>query len=70
MNYIVLEIKTTSGVTTFVNPASYTSKNAGLSAYHSLCATASVSNVEHDTVILLNEKGLIVEKSCFVHSND
>lgn len=67
MNYAVLEIKTSSGTTTFVNPTAYTTKDTAEAEYHTLCATAAVSTVEVDTVVLIREDGIPIERECFKH---
>lgn len=67
MSYIVLEIKTTEGTTTFTNPSSYTTKDSAEQAYHTLCATAATSLVETDTVIMTKEDGIVVKRECYKH---
>lgn len=70
MNYVVLEIKTTSNVTTFTAPTAHTTKDSAEHTYHTLCATASTSAVETDTVLLMREDGVVMERECFKHTTN
>ena len=67
MNYTVLEIKTTSGTTSYIDPVAYPSKDTAENAYHSLCADASISNAENDTVLLIKEDGVVIKRENYKH---
>lgn len=67
MNYVVMEMKTTSGATTIVTPAPFTTRDSAENRYHTLCATASISSETVDCVVLMREDGIIIERECFKH---
>ena len=68
MNYVVTEIKTTSGTTTVVTPAAFTTRDNAENRYHTLCAAAAISNQAVDCVVLMREDGIMIERECFKHA--
>ena len=66
MNYIVLEMQTTGGVTaTLVN--SYSDLNEAKSKYHLILSAAAVSQVEVHAAVILNQTGFEITSEFFEH---
>lgn len=67
MNYIVIEMQTTSGVTaTIVN--SYNNYPQAEQKYHTVLAAAAVSTVPLHSAAMLTERGNLVKYECYDHT--
>lgn len=66
MSYIVIELQTTNGQTSNIVTA-YSDLAQAESAYHSILASAALSNVKYHTALVLNEQGMTIEQRCFEH---
>ena len=67
MNYIVIEIQTTGGVTGVVPPATYANEAEAKRAYHLAIAAAIVSAVEVHTIVLMTTEGQILAREVCRH---
>lgn len=66
MSYIVVELQTTNGQTSNIVTV-YSDLAHAESAYHSVLASAALSEVEYHTALILNEQGMTIEQRCFEH---
>lgn len=66
MSYIVIELQTTNGQTSNI-VTTYSDLAHAESAYHSILASAALSEVEYHTALILNEQGMTIEQRCFEH---
>ena len=62
--YIVTELQT-NGETTAVLNYTYTDKNIALQQYHTILASAAVSQVQVHTAMIVNEIGLVEYRETF-----
>lgn len=67
--YIVTELQT-NGETTAVLNHTYTDKNTALQQYHTILASAAVSQVEVHTAYIVNELGLVEYRESFDRRTD
>ena len=67
--YIVTELQTTGEVTAVLNDT-YTDKSLALQKYHTILASAAVSQVEVHTAYIVNELGLVEYRESFDHRTD
>lgn len=67
--YIVTELQT-NGETTVVLNYTYTDKNTALQQYHTILASAAVSQVEVHTAFIVNELGLVEYRESFDRRTD
>ena len=65
MNYIIIEMQTTSGSTAIVTPASYNDNISAEAAFLTKCAAARVSGLDVHSVSLLDEEGKVVARKCY-----
>ena len=63
MTYIVMEMQTNNGVTAIVPPVAFTNRNEAESRFHSILASAAISNVEEHAVAMLTGDGRLVRPS-------
>lgn len=67
--YIVTELQTTGEVTSVLNDT-YTDKSLALQKYHTILASAAVSQVEVHTAYIVNELGLVEYRESFDRRTD
>lgn len=65
MNYVIIEMQTTSGSTAIVTPASYNNTISAEAAFLTKCAAARVSGLDAHSVTLLDEEGKVVARKCY-----
>ena len=65
MNYVIIEMQTTSGSTAIVTPVSYDNNISAEAAFLTKCAAARVSGLDAHSVTLLNEEGAVVARKCY-----
>lgn len=64
--YIVIEMQTNGQTTAIINNA-YTDRNTAYQKFHTVLASAAVSNVEVHTAIIVNEFGVTEDRETFEH---
>lgn len=69
MNYIVVEFQTTNGITANI-VTSHDSLASAESKYHTVLASAAISNVNEHAAVLLTSEGFRVESKCYKHGVD
>lgn len=67
--YIVTELQT-NGETTAVLNYTYTDKNTALQQYHTILASAAVSQIEVHTAMIINEVGIVEYRESFDRRTD
>lgn len=67
--YIVTELQT-NGETTAILNYTYMDKNTALQQYHTILASAAVSQVEVHTAFIVNELGLVEYRESFDRRTD
>lgn len=65
MNYIIIEMQTTSGQTAIVTPVTYSDVIQAEAAFLMKCAAARVSGLDVHSVALLDEEGKVIARKCF-----
>ena len=66
MNYLVIELQTTGGVTSnIVNQ--FDNLPAAEQKFYLVCSSAVVSQVETHAVILMADTGCFIRNECFTH---
>lgn len=64
--YIIIELQTTKGKTANVVKTKESQEEA-MSMYHSILATAAISQVEYHTAIVIDEQGRYLARECYTH---
>ena len=64
--FIVIELQTTNGQTGNIVQTKET-KNEAMSAFHSILASASISEVEYQTALVVDPKGQYLARECYYH---
>ena len=67
MNYIVIEMQTTNGVTATLHNT-YDNYPQAEQKYHTVLAAAAVSSVPLHSAAMLTERGNLVKYECYDHS--
>lgn len=67
--YIVTELQTNGEATAILN-YTYMDKNTALQQYHTILASAAVSQVEVHTAMIINELGLVEYRESFDRRTD
>lgn len=67
--YIVTELQTNGEVTAVLNDT-YTDKSLALQKYHTILASAAVSEVQVHTAMIVNEVGLVEYRETFDRRTD
>ena len=67
MNYLVIELQTTSGTTANIVTA-YSDQNQAEAKFHQIMASAATSNVDTHSAVILNEMGAVVRSEYYKHS--
>ena len=67
--YILVELQTNGGITANIVTA-FEDKLQAESAYHSVLASAAVSNVETHAATLLDERGNLLSREFYRHKSD
>lgn len=67
--YIVTELQTNGEVTAVLNDT-FTDKGLALQKYHTILASAAVSQVEVHTAFIVNESGLMEYRESFDRRTD
>ena len=68
MIYYVIEFQT--GSTGAVLPVSYTDRNQAEAAYHTILASAAVSEVAKHGVMLCNADLFVIKSEIYIHGSD
>lgn len=68
MNYIIIEMQTTDGVTAIVPPVVKSNYNEAEQEYHTKLAYAAVSAVHLHSVTMLTENGKMVKCEAYDHT--
>ena len=63
--YIVLEIQTSTTVTTLV--ISYEDRNQAESKYHQILTAAALSSVPKHSAVLMNDVGQTIKNETYIH---
>lgn len=66
--FLVMEIQKGSTVSNLVY--SYETRNEAENKYHTILASAAVSNVPRHSAVLLTDEGEYVKHECFVHEEE
>ena len=66
--FIIIELQTTNGQTANIVSTRET-KDEAMSAYHSILASAAVSNVEYHTAVVMDEQGRYLVRECYEHTD-
>lgn len=65
--YIVLEIQLNNGtIATLVD--SYTDRNAAESKYHTVLASAAISEIDKHSAVLLADNGIAIKHESYIHA--
>lgn len=67
MNYLVLELQTTAGVTANII-TQFDNLPAAEQKFYMVCSAAVVSSVDTHAVILLDSTGMFIRNECFNHT--
>ena len=67
MNYLVIELQTTGGVTSNI-VSQYDNLPAAEQKFYLVCSSAVVSQVETHAVILMDSTGCFIRNECFTHT--
>ena len=65
MNYVIIEMQTTSGTTAVVTPVTYDNAISAEAAFLTKCAAARVSGLDVHSVDLLDEEGKVIARKCY-----
>ena len=65
--YIVLEMQTNGNNTSVLPVITRESLNEAESAYHSILASAAISNVQRHTAMVIDEDGVVFDVKCYRH---
>ncbi len=68
MNYIIIEMQTTDGVTAIVPPVVKSNYNEAEQEYHTKLAYAAVSAVHLHSVTMLAENGKMIKCEAYDHA--
>ena len=68
MNYLVIEIQTSAAGTTSAIVNTYQDKAAAESKFHTILASASVSNVPVHSATIITDEGFTIKYECYKHS--
>lgn len=68
--YIVMELQKTQSDTISNLVWAYQSKNEAESKYHSVLASAAISNVPLHAATLLSEQGYSIMNQCYIHDEN
>lgn len=68
MTYIVIELQTNAAGQTANLVTAYDNQPQAENKFHTILASAAVSNVPKHAAVILNEDGLIVKQWCYDHS--
>ena len=68
MNYIILEMQTTNGTTSVLDPVVKADRNAAEATYHNKLAYAALSNVHIHSVSMLTENGKVIRSEAYDHT--
>lgn len=63
--YIVVEIQTSTTISTLVN--SYEDRNQAESKYHQILTAAALSNVPKHSAVLMNDVGQTIKNETYIH---
>ena len=66
--YIIQEIQTTNGSTALLPAIVKADRNEADSAFHSILASAAISNVGVHTVLLYDEHGNVLRREFYEHA--
>ena len=66
MNYIVIELQTSGGVTSNI-ATTFDDRNAAESKFHQILSSAATSNVETHAAVMLSEDGSPVRYEFYSH---
>ena len=64
--FIIIELQTTNGQTDNI-VQTREKQNEALSVYHSILASASISEVEYHTALVIDEQGRYIARECYTH---
>ena len=67
MNYLVIELQTTTGTTANI-VSQYDNLPAAEQKFYLVCSSAVVSNVDTHAVILMDNTGCFIQNECFNHT--
>ena len=65
--YIVIELQTTNGNTANIT-TQYADRNTAEQAYHTILAAASVSPVDIHTALIVDERGTVIKREFYDHT--
>ena len=68
MNYLVIELQTTGGVTSNI-VSQFDNLPAAEQQFYLVCSAAVVSSVDTHAVILMADTGNFIRNECFTHVN-
>ena len=66
--FIVIELQTNAGQTANIVRA-YATQQEAEACYHSILATAAISNVEIHSAVILSEEGFPLRHECYKHAS-
>ena len=66
--FLVMEIQKGSSVSNLVY--SYETRNEAENKYHTILASAAVSNIPKHSAVLLTDEGEYIKHECFVHEEE
>ena len=66
--FLVMEIQKGSSVSNLVY--SYETRNEAENKYHTILASAAVSNIPKHSAVLLTDEGEHIKHECFVHEEE
>jgi len=65
--FYIIEIQTNGGVGAVSPVQTATTRNQAMSIYHTILASASISEVEYHSCIVVDEQGQYLARECFKH---
>ena len=67
---IIQEIQTNGTTTTLAPAVTFSDKNQAESRYHSILASAAISEVQVHTVIMYDEHGNVIKRDYYEHGSE
>ena len=68
MTYLVIELQTAADGTVAYIVSTYVDRNAAESQFHTILASAAVSQVPTHTAVLITNKGQVIKRETYYHS--
>lgn len=67
MKYLVIEIQTSADGSVANLVTAYDDRNLAESAFHSILASAAVSNLPIHSAVIITNEGFVINRECYKH---